>query len=42
MWAVAPAVLAHRVVVTFQAQAQGVRAADVIKEIVASVTAETR
>jgi MoxR-like ATPase len=40
--AVAGAVLAHRVVVTFQAQAQGVRAADVIKEIVASLPAEPR
>lgn len=40
--AVAAAVLAHRVVVTFQAQAQGVRAADVIKEIVAAVSAERR
>lgn len=40
--AVAGAVLAHRVVVTFQAQAQGVRAADVIKEIVASLPVEPR
>jgi MoxR-like ATPase len=34
---VAPAVLAHRVVVSFQAQAQGVRARDVIAEIVRAV-----
>jgi MoxR-like ATPase len=34
---VAPAVLAHRVVVSFQAQAQGVRARDVIAEIVRNV-----
>ncbi len=40
--AVAVAVLAHRVVVTFQAQAQGVRAADVIKDIVASLPGERR
>jgi MoxR-like ATPase len=40
--AVAAAVLAHRVVVTFQAQAQGVRAADVIREIVATVAPERR
>jgi MoxR-like ATPase len=40
--AVAVAVLAHRVVVTFQAQAQGVRAADVIKDIVASVAGVKR
>jgi len=38
--AVASAVLAHRVVVTFQAQAQGVRAKDVIKEIVAGLKVE--
>jgi len=40
--AVAAAVLGHRVVVTFQAQAQGVRAVDVIREIVAAVTPESR
>jgi MoxR-like ATPase len=34
---VAPAVLAHRVVVSFQAQAQGVRARDVIADIVRAV-----
>ena len=34
---VAPAVLAHRVVVSFQAQAQGVRARDVIAEVVRAV-----
>jgi MoxR-like ATPase len=34
---VAPAVLAHRVVVSFQAQAQGARARDVIAEIVRAV-----
>ncbi|HEY1100175.1 MAG TPA: MoxR family ATPase [Myxococcota bacterium] len=38
--AIAGAVLAHRVVVSYQAQAQGVRAADVIAEIVTSVPVE--
>ena len=38
--AVAPPVLSHRVVVTFQAQSQGVRAQDVVQEIVAQTPAE--
>ena len=38
--AIAGAVLAHRIVVSYQAQAQGVRAADVIAEILKTVAAE--
>jgi MoxR-like ATPase len=40
--AIASAVLSHRVVVSYQAQAQGVRAADVIAEIVKSIGAEAK
>ncbi len=40
--AIASAVLAHRVVVSYQAQAQGVRAADVIAEIVKTASADTK
>ena len=39
---VAAAVLAHRVVVSFQAQAQGVRAKDVIGEIVKAIGKDGR
>ena len=40
--AIASAVLAHRVVVSYQAQAQGVRAADVIAEILKTVSADVK
>ncbi len=38
--AVAPAVLGHRVVLGFEAEARGVRAADVVKTLLASVAVE--